>query len=146
MAYRDPDLLPADVPRLKTYTKYECPTGAGQLGHSSVWTGALGCGQGPRDHLCSCGEPYVEVVEDGNTYRVTFETIDPFMVDHWKATRDDDLYEWHTATRDSTDKGSIQRQHDQLELWAMTRVEPIRNVQMFVAATSWEPVATEDAD
>ena len=140
MSYRDPDLLPPDVPRLKTFTKYRCPKDTGGLGHGTVWTGALGCGQGPRDHLCPCGEPYVEVVEDGNTYRVTFETISPFEVDDWKASRVDDLYEWHKATRDSTDKASIEHQYTQLRTWAVTRVEPIRNVEMFVAATEWKRI------
>ena len=67
--YHDPDLLPPDVPRLKRFTHYRCPTGGG-LGHGSLWTGALGCGQHPTKHLCPCGAEYIELVEDGHVISV----------------------------------------------------------------------------
>lgn len=140
MTYHDPSLLPADTPRLKKFTKYRCPNATG-LGHSSLWTGAMYGGQAPHDHLCSCGARFVEAVEDGNTYRVTFETISPHDVGAWKMSgRVDTAFEWHTATRDSTDRASIANQAAALSKWAETREEPIRNVQTFAAETIWQRI------
>jgi hypothetical protein len=62
---------------LKKYTLYHCPTS----GHCSIWTGAMMAGQRDSDGICAmCGAEMVEVVEDGHTYRLEWETIGPFSV------------------------------------------------------------------
>lgn len=128
MAFHDPDLLPADVPRLKKFTKYHCPTGGG-LGHGSLWTGALGCGQHPTQHLCPCGAALVELVEDGYTYRVTWEALSP-----WNDG------EWYPSHRDTTERASAVDQYRQLVEWERTGVEPVRAVRFLRAETTWVEV------
>jgi len=124
MSYHDPALLPPDVPRLKKRTKYRCPNGIG-LGHGSKWTGDLGNGQRPTDHLCPCGAAYVEVVEDGFTYRVQWEMIGPYE------------FEYHERHRDTTDRAEAIDQWRTLRQWEETGVEPVRNARLLRAETVW---------
>ncbi len=138
MSYRDPALLPEDVPRLEKFTKYRCPVDTG-LGHSGLWTGAMYGGQGPIDHLCACGEPLVAVVDDGHTYRVQFDTIDTHVVFDWTPANSDQ-FEWHTVTRDSIDRADIVAQYRSLCEMSANGSEPIRNVRLLRAATVWEEV------
>lgn len=126
MTYHDPALLPADVPRLKKYTKYRCPTGGG-LGHGAKWTGALPCGQGPFDHLCPCGREYIETVEDGHVYRVEWEMLGPWGGD------------WHPTSKEHKDRIEAVDQYRTLTEWAATGAEPVRNVRMSRSVSSWEP-------
>ena len=68
------------LPELKKFTQYVCPEGRG-LGHGSLWTGALKTGRRPGDHLCYCGTPYVEEVEDG-LHLLTWERVGPGETDY----------------------------------------------------------------
>jgi hypothetical protein len=111
---------------LKPYTLYRCPSGEG-YGHSSVWTGAL-LDPARTSTSCCCGEPFVEVVEDGYTYRLEWESMSP-----WGGA------DWHPTSKDSTDRTAIVAQWRQLSEWARTGAEPIRNVRLSRAETVWSP-------
>jgi hypothetical protein len=116
------------VTELKPYTHYRCPVGGAADGHSSKWTGAYRSEfRRPNDHLCICGAEYVEVVDDGHTYRVAWEAQGPFTDG------------WAPSHRDTTDRGVAEAQYRVLKQWEEIGVEPVRNVTMARAVTVWEP-------
>lgn len=62
-----------EVKVLKPFTNYVCPVGAGQLGHSGVYSGAQNSPElrSPQDKFCICGAEFIE--EDTETWRLSFE-------------------------------------------------------------------------
>jgi hypothetical protein len=104
------------VDRLKPRTKYVCPSGGG-LGHSGMYTGALDAHpelRRPDEHLCICGEEFVE--EDTETWQLTFEMRTPLDP------------EWHTVKVVRSRHASEQQR---LGLIALAEQgEPIRNVNL----------------
>lgn len=143
---------PEHIP-LRAFTKYICPVGHGQLGHSSIWTGAYEHPM-PSDAFCMCGETLVteESTKDGHRYRLTFESIDPVQAatfeQHygpaiWRnlSDREWDNLLWHEVSREADAPGDIEAQYRNLLMWERTHEQPIRNVRLerAVAVTSWEP-------
>ena len=103
-----------EIDRLKPYASYVCPSG-GDLGHSSVWTGAyLPENRTTRDHICSCGQEFVE--EDRESWLLTFE-IQTSGSEKWSPV---------SVVRS---KHAAQQQRDGL-LGLIEQGEPIRNVEL----------------
>lgn len=112
---------------LKAYTSYRCPIGGESYGHSSFYTGAYKAGvRRESDGICSCGEPMVEVVKDGHTYRVEWEMIGPYDP------------AWRPSSRESEDRASIEAQYANLKEWEESGKEPVRSVRMLRSELRWE--------
>ncbi len=135
-------------PVLKPHTLYICPTGNGNLGHSSIWTGAYNK-PGDRDGTCICGEEMVEEVKDGSRYRLEWESVDPWFASEqealfgkyvWASTPSEawTTFPWHPVSRESESRSSIEAQYRRLKAWAESHQQPIRNVRLLRSATSWE--------
>lgn len=113
-------------PPLKMRTLYECHNPA--CGKASRWTGDLGLGRQPRDHLCpACGTPWTELVIDGSRYKVEWEM--PNTVGGW-ATHN---------REDESRKGAVD-QYEQLAEWERTGEEAIRNVRLYRGEVTWKEV------
>lgn len=104
--------------RLKPGTHYVCPTGGG-YGHSSVYTGAHNpVFTRPGDHRCMCGEEFVE--EDRETWRLTFESPDPWSGD------------WHPVTVTRSRHAAHEQHRGLLELQEQGQVRNVQLVQVRV--------------
>lgn len=155
----DPTLQALGAPPLhrllKPFTKYICPIGHGQLGHSSIWTGAYDVERTkrPSDGICICGAEMVEEAstQDGHRYRLLFETIDPHQAETfeqhygtaiWRNLNDVEwgALSWHEVSREADTPSEITAQYENLLAWAESHEQPIRNVRLErSAASAWEP-------
>jgi hypothetical protein len=103
-----------EITKLRSFTSYVCPTGGG-YGHSSTWTGAYALdGRRLRDHLCICGEEFVE--EDSEQWRLSWEHVGPFSDD------------WVPVTNTQS-RHAAKQQHEGL-LQLIAEGERIRNVTL----------------
>jgi hypothetical protein len=140
---------------LKPFTSYVCPVGAGQLGHSSLWTGAYReANQRASDGTCMCGAEMIEeaATRDGSVYRLEFETCDPLHASRVEAERGRGVWPflsaeewealpWYPASRESDAPAGLMAQYRTLQGWAATREQPIRNVRLMkAAAPTWTEV------
>lgn len=144
------------MPELKPFTKYVCPDDTGQLGHSSIWTGAYNVERTkrPTDGVCICGAEMVDEAStaDGHRYRLVFESIDPHEAAEYEALRGKAVWpaltaeqwerlSWHEVSKEDDVPGAITSQYERLRLWAETHEQPIRSVQLFKSeARSWQAV------
>lgn len=133
----------------KPYTEYECASGNTGLGHSSLWTGAY---PSNSRELCCCGEPLVEVTDDGYRYKVVFESISPIQAAAmqeqygrgiWAKLTDAewDALQWlPPITSDGKSPNTLRQQYKSLLQWAESHEQPIRNVHFYrtVASEQWE--------
>lgn len=144
------------MPELKPFTKYVCPIGEGQYGHSSTWTGAYLGPHRDTDGFCICGAEFVEEAStrDGHRYRLVFETIDPHQAAGLEERHGRGVWQqldertwaalsWHETSREADTPGAITAQYENLKAWAESHEQPIRNVQLLKAShpvlPAWEP-------
>lgn len=129
--------------KLKAYTTYICPVGAGKLGHSSQYTGSY---QGPpraTDGICACGIALIDEAstKDGCLYQLTFEICDPRQAAEmerrygrriWKTLDEQEwaALKWVPVSKESDKRLEIKAQYEQLLAWAESHGQPIRNVQL----------------
>lgn len=138
--------------QLKPFTHYECASGNVGLGHSSHWTGAY-LHPSDKDENCICGQPLAEVVPDGYRYKVTFESISPFVAAEMEARHGRDVWsrlssaewdalKWHPVTSEQGTPNTLRDQYKRLLAWSQSHEQPIRNVRFFRAQDSeWTQAA-----
>ena len=144
------------MPEIKPFTKYICPNGNGQLGHSSLYSGSYDVERlkSDRDGWCICGAEMVEEdsTKDGHRYRLTFDTIDPHQAEQleyqygpkiWPTLTDQQwaMLRWHPVSKTADTPGAITEQYRNLVMWERTHEQPIRNVRLERSVTNaWESV------
>lgn len=134
----------------KAMTSYECPVGAGQLGHSGRYTGSNP--ESAEVGFCICGERWVEVAPDGYRYKVEFETVSPLVAADterahgkgvWPTLSDEEWnnLRWYPITSDSGSPVVLRAQYERLLEHSQNHEQPIRNVRMLRASSpEWEQV------
>ena len=123
-----PCLNGCQPPSLKRRTTYECLTPG--CGKTTVWTGDLGAGRRPGDHLCrSCSVPLTELVLDGSRYKVEWEM------------RSLHGGVWGVSCRETESRKSADDQYAQLREWERTGEQDVRNVKLYRSHVTWERIS-----